>query len=720
MKQVTQTLKSGEITVVNVPLPAIKDKFILVKNTHSVISSGTEKTKIDMGRKSLIDKARARPDLVRQVLKKLKNDGLAKTFNTVKTRLESPSPLGYSCAGEVVAIGGLVEDIQVGDIVACGGADFANHAEYVAVPKNLVVKVPDRVSNRDAAFATVGSIALQGVRLAEPKIGETFLVIGLGLIGQITSQILKSSGCNVIGLDINELLINQAKDFGVVPTDYENCENICRNLTDDQGVDGVLICAGTKSNEPINLSGRVTREKGRVVVVGAVSMDIPREDYFKKEINVVISRSYGPGRYDSSYEEEGNDYPYGYVRFTEKRNMKTFLEMVSRKQIDIESLVSHNFHIDDAPKAYNLIEGKKSEHYMGILLHYSKSSNNKDFKIEYTSNTDIKDAFKISFFGAGNYATSSLLPILTKNKINLSGVVTGSGRTAEAVAKKFNFNFCSSNFSDLLDEKTDVIMITSRHNDHAKLVYESLKSGKHVYVEKPLALNFEELSKIYNLYKDKKIPSLMVGFNRRFSKHVKLISKHMNSELQSMIINIRVNAGKIEKNHWINDPNIGGGRIIGEACHFIDLASALSKSLPTKIYATNSQIIGSTPLINDNASINIKFESGAIANIIYTSQGSSLVSKEYIEVFCNGLTAVIDDFKKLNIYKENKRIVSSSLTRQDKGQAEMLESWLDAIKNDKQCIPLDNLFSSSLATIQAVESIMVDHPLEVSINTLEK
>ena len=435
MKQVTQTLKNGEITVNDVPLPALKDKFILVKNSYSVISSGTEKTKIDMGKKNLIDKARARPDLVKQVLKKFKNDGLTKTFNTVKSRLESPSPLGYSCAGEVIAIGGLVEDIQVGDMVACGGADYANHAEYVAVPKNLVVKIPDGVSTSDAAFATVGSIALQGVRLSEAKIGETFLVIGLGLIGQITSQILKSSGCNVVGLDIDEALIDQAKEYGVVSTNYENCENICKNLTDGHGVDGVLICAGTSSNEPIDLSGKVTREKGRVIVVGAVNMNIPRDDYFKKEISVVISRSYGPGRYDASYEENGNDYPYGYVRFTEKRNMKTFLEMISNKQINIQSLVTHNFDINDAAKAYNLIEGNRNEHYMGILLNYKSSKSNNSFKIKYKGYDNINDNLKVSFYGAGNYATASLLPVMIKHKINLSGVVTGSGRTAEAVAK---------------------------------------------------------------------------------------------------------------------------------------------------------------------------------------------------------------------------------------------------------------------------------------------
>lgn len=721
MKQVIQTLSTGEITVNDVPIPALKDKYVLVRNTHSIISSGTEKTKIDMGKKNLIEKARARPDLVKQVINKLKNEGLVKTLNTVRSRLESPSPLGYSCSGEVIAVGGLVNGLKVGDRVACGGADFANHAEFNSVPMNLVVKIPAAVSNEEAAFTTVGSIALQGVRLAQTQIGETFLVVGLGLIGQIVCQILKSSGCNVIGLDIDKNLVKKAEKIGVTPSTYDDCLSICDDLTDAHGVDGVLVCAGTTSNQPIELAGKVTREKGRVIVVGAVKMDIPREDYFKKEINVVISRSYGPGRYDPVYEEGGNDYPFGYVRFTEKRNMKSFLELISNRQIDIGGLISHRFSMEDAPSAYDLIEGRKQEEYMGIVLEYAKNQkDNNSSKITNQAKPYNKESLNISFFGAGNYATATLLPVLKRNKkINFNGVVTASGRTAEAVSKKFKFNFCSSQFEDLLKSETDVVFITSRHNDHAKSVILSANADKDVYVEKPLALSFKELSEIHKTLAKKKSFNLMVGFNRRFSPHVKAITNIFPKDSKSMVINIRVNAGKIDKDHWIQDPDLGGGRIIGEVCHFIDLASALSNSVPVKVYTTSLCKTNDTSLNTDNVSINIEFSSGAIANIVYTSEGSQAVSKEYVEIFCEGKTAIIDDFKKLEISEGTKIIYSSKLGSQDKGQTLMIKQWIDCIHSGQQCIPYESLILNSLTAIQAVESIMTDTPLKVEMIAFE-
>src|SRR5690554_2986495 len=413
MKQVTQTLRTGVVEVNDVPVPALTDKFVLVRNTTSVISAGTEKTKIDMGKKSLLQKAKARPDLVKQVINKVRTEGLKKTLQTVNSRLDSPSPLGYSCAGNVVAAGGLVNGIQPGDRVACGGADYANHAEYVAVPKNLVVKIPDNVSDEEAAFTTVGSIALQGVRLAEPLLGETFLVVGLGLLGQIAVQLLKANGCNVIGTDLDPALVTRAEGFGAVGVPPGgDVASLCNALTGGHGVDGVLVCAGTSSNAIIEMCGAVTREKGRVVVVGAVRMDIPREDYFKKEISVVISRSYGPGRYDPFYEESGNDYPLGYVRFTEQRNMQAFLSLVSQGKVDIKSLITHRFSVDEADEAYKLIEGKKTEPYLGILLRYAPPPLGEDqsSRIQINPTAVGGDKIKLSFYGAGNYATASLLP----------------------------------------------------------------------------------------------------------------------------------------------------------------------------------------------------------------------------------------------------------------------------------------------------------------------
>ena len=370
MKQVTHTLKTGHIEVADVPVPTLTDKFVLVRTTASVISAGTEKTKIDMGHKSLLQKARSRPDLVQQVIRKLRTEGLAKTINTVNTRLGAPNPLGYSSAGVAVAVGGLVEGLKPGDRVACGGAGYANHAQFAVVPKNLVVKVPATVSDEEAAFATLGAIALQGVRLADPKLGETVLVLGLGLLGQITVQLLRANGCRVLGTDLDASLVALAEKFGATGLSVADAEIACRELTAGHGVDAVLVCAGTSSNQPIELCGRVTREKGRVVVVGAVRMDIPREDFFKKEISVVISRSYGPGRYDPDYEENGNDYPLGYVRFTEQRNMQTIIDLIAQQRLDVRSLITHRFALEDAVQAYGLIEGERREPYLGIILSY--------------------------------------------------------------------------------------------------------------------------------------------------------------------------------------------------------------------------------------------------------------------------------------------------------------------------------------------------------------
>jgi len=723
MKQVTQTLRTGVVEVNEVPIPTMSDKFVLVRNTVSVISAGTEKTKIDMGKKSLLQKAKARPDLVKQVMQKVKTEGLKKTFQTVNSRLNSPSPLGYSSAGVVVASGGLVEGIQPGDRVVCGGADYANHAEYVAIPKNLVVKVPDNVSDEEAAFTTVGSVAMQGVRLASPLLGETFLVLGLGLLGQITVQLLRANGCTVIGTDLDPLLVKQAEEFGAVGVGHDtDVAGICKALTSGHGVDGVLICAGTSSNQPIELCGDVTRSKGRVVVVGAVKMDIPREDYFKKEISVVISRSYGPGRYDPIYEENGNDYPYDYVRFTEQRNMSTFLQLVSQKKIDIESLITHRFNINDAPEAYKLIEGSKTETYLGIILNYGDESTHLKTSGRIQTNTKSIDAEKIgiSFFGAGNYATASLLPpLISLDNIDLRGLVTASGRTAQGVANQFGFSFCAGEFNELLNDDTDVIMIATRHDTHAKSVENSLSNGKHVFVEKPLALSVEELSSIHDVYHKNGKNQLMIGFNRRFSPLTKAVIKHFDSVKSPLVVNIRVNSGAIPDDHWIQDPEIGGGRIIGEACHFIDLAAALIGSNPKTVYAIGTSKANKSAMLNDNVVISLNYEDGSVANIVYTADGSKAMAKEYIEVFGGGRSAVINDFKNADLYAGDTDVQHKKLGTQDKGQKHMITDWVSGLVEGKPCMEYECLMLTSLSSILAVESLSIGQVLSVDLNILE-
>ncbi len=724
MRQVTQTLRTGVIEVNEVPIPALTDKFVLVKNSVSVISAGTEKTKIDMGKKNLLQKAKARPDLVKQVVQKIKTEGLKKTFQTVSSRLDSPSPLGYSSAGSVIAVGGLVEGLQPGDRVACGGADYANHAEFSAIPKNLVVKIPENVSDEEAAFTTVGSIAMQGVRLTEPKLGETFLVLGLGLLGQIAVQLLRANGCTVIGIDLDASLVKQAEEFGAIGVEPDaDVGELCKSLTGGHGVDGVLVCAGSSSNQPIELCGEVTRSKGRVVVVGAVRMDIPRENFFKKEINVVISRSYGPGRYDPAYEENGNDYPLDYVRFTEQRNMETFLQLLSERKLNIKSLITHRFTIDNAADAYKLIEGKKSEPYLGIVLQYAGQlpQKNESGRIATNNAAIDKEKIGISFFGAGNYATASLLPPLKSMQgIGFSGLVTASGRTAQGVAKQFGFSFCAGDFSELLNDDTDAIMVTTRHDSHAMAVQQSLNANKHVYVEKPLALSVEELSCVHQAYNSNGNSQLMIGFNRRFAPSIQMIIEHFSGVKSALVVNIRINSGQISANHWIQDPEIGGGRVIGEGCHFVDLASAITGSNPKTVHSIGTVKVDKSAILNDNVSIALTFENGSIANIIYCADGSKSMAKEYVEVFGGGRSAVLKDFKEVELYSGNSTVTTKRLSTQDKGQKPMLKAWLKGLKDGQPCIRYECLMANSLATILAVESLASGMPMRVDLSILEQ
>lgn len=718
MKQVTQTMGKGEILVQDTPLPTLNDKFVLVKNSASVISAGTEKSKVDMGKMNLLQKAQARPDQVKQVLNKLKTEGFKKTLNTVKSRLSDPEPLGYSCSGEVVATGGLVEGLKPGDRVACGGAGYANHAEFVAVPKNLVVKIPSGVSNEEAAFTTVGAIAMQGLRLAEPMLGETYLVLGLGLIGQIMVQLLRANGCQVIATDLDPDLVKRAEEKGAIGATHET-ESVCKAVNGGQGVDGVLVCAGTSSNQPIELCGQVTREKGKVVVVGAIKMDIPREDYFKKEISVVISRSYGPGRYDPFYEENGNDYPLGYVRFTEQRNMQAFLDLIADKKVNVKELVSHRFDVEEAAQAYDLIEGERKEPYLGILLSYSKADSDTTDSAIPRSGKKVSGKFGVSFFGAGNYATASLLPVLKGfDALSFKGIATATGRSATNNSRQFGFEYCTDNVQDLLRDDTQAVMITTRHDTHSRAVVTACQSDKHVYVEKPLALSVDELIDVKRSYTEHPDSTLMVGFNRRFAPATQSVLRHLESVKQPRMINIRVNAGVIEASHWIQDPEVGGGRIIGEACHFVDLAACLADSPVTQV--SSSAILGSqvSAKLADNVAITLEFENGSVANIVYSSQGSRGIAKERIEVFCAGKSALIDDFKQVTLFEPDGKKVQKSSSGQDKGQKAMLLAWIKAASTGQNCVPSEVLFNSSLATILAVESISLGCKMPVSSSIL--
>ncbi|MFT6916063.1 MAG: putative dehydrogenase/threonine dehydrogenase-like Zn-dependent dehydrogenase [Motiliproteus sp.] len=724
MKQVTQTLRTGVVQINDVPVPALNDKFVLVRSTVSVISAGTEKTKIDMGKKSLLQKAKARPDLVKQVINKIQTEGLAKTLQTVSSRLNSPSPLGYSSAGAVVAVGGLVEGLMPGDRVACAGAGYANHAEFVAIPRNLVAKIPESVSDEDAAFTTVGAIALQGIRLADPKLGETFLVLGLGLLGQIAVQLLRANGCRVLATDLDNSLVGLAEGFGATGIrSGDDLERVCHELTNGQGVDAVVVCAGTSSNQPIETCGAVTREKGRVVVVGAVRMDIPREDFFKKEISVVISRSYGPGRYDPSYEEGGNDYPLGYVRFTEQRNMETFLGLLAAGTVEVNSLITHRFELAEAAKAYDLIEGKKTEPYIGITLNYASfeasAKTQQSARIKIGTRAVSNTTMKISCIGAGNYATASLLPPLKDNTgVSFAGLLTSSGRSAEGVARQFDFGFCTDKTGELLASDTDAVIIATRHDSHASSVVQCFEAGKHAYVEKPLGLTVEELGLVHQAYQASAGSQLMVGFNRRFAPLTQKVMQHFAGVRSPLMVSIRVNAGEMPADHWIQDPEMGGGRMIGEGCHFVDLASALVGANPVRVSAFATAKSHKSPLLNDNLAITMQFDNGSVASILYTADGAKAMPKEYVEVFGGGRSAVINDFKEAQLYAGDTTCTKHKLSTQDKGQKAMLAAWLDGLKSGVPCIPYETLQLNSLTTILAVESLGLGQALTVDLNLL--
>jgi polar amino acid transport system substrate-binding protein len=716
MKQVTHTLKDGRIEVADVPVPALNDKFVLVRTTASVISAGTEKSKIDTGRKNLLQKARARPDQVAQVLRKLRTEGFAKTMATVNARLGAANPLGYSSAGVAVAVGGLVDGIRPGDRVACGGAGYANHAEFAVVPKNLIVPVPEGVSDEEAAFATIGSIALQGVRLADPKLGETVLVLGLGLLGQIAVQLLAANGCRVIGTDLDPAQIALAEQFGALGVPVNDTEAACRALTGGHGVDAVLVCAGTSSNEPIELCGRITRSKGRVVVVGAVRMDIPREDFFKKEISVVISRSYGPGRYDPLYEEGGQDYPLGYVRFTEQRNLQTIVDLIAAGRLDVKRLISHRFALEDAPQAYALIEGEKREPYLGIVMQYGRAEAPAAAprRIAVASKPIDRARVGVSLVGAGNYATATLLPPLRgRDDVELRGLVTSSGRTAAGVAKQFGFGFCAADVDELLSDDTDAVLVATRHDTHADYVSRALRAGKHVFVEKPLALSMDELKHVAAAHDAAGDRHLMVGFNRRFAPFTRELKRHFESVRSAKVVNIRVNAGFVPADHWSQDPEVGGGRLIGEACHFVDLACALIGCDPVSVFATGVPKPGQPLLLNDNVCLNLRFADGSIASVVYTADGAKAMPKEHVEMFGGGRSAVIDDFRSATLFEGDTGVKQLKGT-QDKGQRDMLAAWIDGLRSGQPALAFDTAMAVSAATIAAVESMGLGEPVAIA------
>jgi polar amino acid transport system substrate-binding protein len=716
LKQLIQNFKTGKLYVDEVPMPSISEGMVLVENNFSLISSGTERSTVKVAKASLLGKAKQRPDLVAQVIANFKKEGLAATISKVRTKLDSLKAMGYSTAGTVLTSLDKNGAFQPGDRVACAGQGYASHAEIVCVPQNLVVKIPDNVSFEDAAFTTLGSIALQGVRQAEPRLGEKVCVIGLGLLGQLTGQLLKANGCDVFGIDLSERLIELASKYSVTKAMHRNDPNLvaaCDNFTNGYGFDSVIITAAAPTNDPIVLSTEICRKKGRIVVVGAVKMDVPRDPHFYvKELDLRISCSYGPGRYDVDYEERGMDYPHAYVRWTEQRNMEAFLDMVSKGLINTKPLVTHVFDIEQAEEAYDIVVGKKPEPHIGILLKYSE--HDQKFVTHHKVKSEPVKQINAGFIGAGSFAQSYLIPNVKACGASLDTVVTSKGITSKNVAEKFGFNYCSAEIKDVLGKKEiNTVFIATPHAAHADQVMQSLKAEKNVFVEKPLAVTEEELNEIIAVKAQHNLP-LMVGFNRRFAPVCETIKKEFSSAGEPLVVNIRVNAGYIPKDHWTQIPEIGAGRIIGEMCHFIDLMQYFTDAEPVRVYADCIQSSNEKLKLDDNISIVVKFSNGSVGNLLYLANGDKSLPKEYIEVFGAGKSAVINDFQDGNIHSGNRqRKVKSS----GKGHQQEVAAFLTALREGKDApIPFRSICLTTLTTFKIIDSLKTGLPQEIELD----
>ncbi len=701
MLQLIQNLKTGKMEIKQVPIPPLNPNNLLVKTHYSLISIGTESSKVANARKGYIGKAKAKPAHFKQVVDSAKNNGIITTYHNVMNKLDAPSPLGYSCSGEVIAIGENINNYKIGDLVSCGG--YAFHSEVNSVPKNLCAKIPANVKTEHGAYTILGAIAIQGIRQADLHIGESCAVIGLGLVGQLTIQILKAAGVTVAGIDIDKNMVKLAREAGADRCYERNVPYLEDNVIDmseGHGVDAVIIAAGTSSLDPIELAGKLCRKKGKVVIVGDIPTGFTRENFYKKELSLLMSCSYGPGRYDPNYEEQGIDYPIGYARWTENRNMHAFLKLVDKKKINLDLLTSHVFQFEQSIQVYELIL-KKAEPYTGILLKYNSNSQNNFLKLFKTNKitTSNTSAVNIGFIGAGSFAQKALLPAAKKFG-NLIGVATSSGHTARHIAEKYGFKFATADYHEICtNDKINTVFIATRHNMHAQQVLNCLKSNKNVFVEKPLCLTEAELNQIFNEYNNRNV-RLMVGFNRRFSPFIQQIIEVLGKDTKKAI-NFRINAGSIPAESWIQDIKIGGGRIIGEACHFIDLAMYIAGAPITTIAA-----IAMDDVYNhyDTLTINLKFLNGSVASISYFSNGSKSLQKEYLEVFCNGISIVIDDFKELRLFENKNRKIK--LSSRDKGHFNEVEIFLKSIENcTPEPIPFQESYISTLTTFKAIQSL---------------
>lgn len=694
LKQIIQSFKTGETILEDVPAPRVRHGHVLIKTTNSLVSLGTERMLVEFGKASLLQKAMQQPDRVKQVLDKVKTEGLKPTMQAVFNKLGQPLPLGYCNAGKVMAVGEGVHGFAIGDRVVSNGP----HAEYVCIPKNLVAHIPANVSYEEATFTVIGSIGLQGIRLCAPTLGETIVVVGLGLIGLITAELLLANGCRVIGIDLDANKVALAKAKGIIainPGDGTDPVKAVTELTEGIGADGVIITASAKTDEIIAQAAKMSRKRGRIILVGVVGLNISRADFYEKELTFQVSCSYGPGRYDDSYEKDGIDYPLPFVRWTEQRNFQAVLDMISAGRLNVASLITERVPLADFNRIYNNIGNKDS---IASLLVYPEVSDDTP-TVKVTDGTFSAGSGVIGIIGAGNYTNMTLLPALSTSGAAIHSIASASGVTGTALAKKYKIGNSTTDYKSILAEPSvDLVMVTTRSNSHARMVVEGLKAGKHMFVEKPLSIDRNGLDDVLAAYNGSK--TLTVGFNRRFSPHMVQVKKIVGDAPMNIIATM--NAGAIPLNVWVHDMKVGGGRIIGEACHYLDLITFLTGS---KIKAVCMNALGTNPEANtDNASILVRCENGSTGVINYFANGSKEYSKERIEVFSLERTLITDNFQVTTGY--GTKGFSKLKTAIDKGHAAQFKLLIDRVKTGgAPLIPFDEIVNTTLASLAAIESL---------------
>lgn len=728
MKQLVQSVRTGEVWLADVPPPQLVPGSVLVRNLASVLSAGTERKLAEFSGKNILQKAAARPDLVRQVIDKARREGLTSAFEAVQSRLNEPAPLGYSSAGIVLEVGAGVSGILPGDPVACAGYGYACHAEAVSVPHSLVAKIPRQrhehsgpeVRFEEAAFTTLGAIALHGIRIADVRVGDFVAVLGLGVVGQLTVQLLDAAGCRVLAFDPDCARSALAQKLGAecAATSTPQFKSLCAIA--GHGVDAVIITADTASNEPVQLAGEIARDRATVVAVGAVRLTIPRKLYYEKELDFRISRSYGPGRYDPDYEDKGLSYPVGYVPWTQTRNMEAFLNLLAGGKLDVQPLITHRFSIMDGVQAYDLIGWRAGQPYLGVVLTYSKERS-LDPRIELASEhlrptATRPERLKIGVLGAGSFASRILLPaIKTLDSVELLGICSRSGQRAQSAGTKFGFAYATSSEAQLLaDQNINVMVVATPHHLHARQVVAALDAGKHVFCEKPLCLSEEELTEILGVWQSGRGASLMVGYNRRFSPMARALKDFVAGSGEPMMMSYRVNAGPIPRNHWIQDPERGGGRIIGEVCHFFDFMTYVAGALPVRV--SSQMLPNGSKYSDDNLAVTLQFSDGSIGSVTYIANGDKSLAKERFEVFTAGKSAVLDDFRRLELRQNGGVKLHRALLRQDKGHRGEWQAFVSSIiHNTRVLISPSEITATSLASFAAVKSARCGEPVPLAL-----